>query len=136
MEGQVGGVVAEPIANPLLEAITDLVNLLLSGEVPQFVRASLFGGSITALAQEGGGVRPIAVGYTWRRLAGKGGVSACVCSPRCSPAGAEAAWLWGHGWHGSGCPCVSTGMSRTACRRVHVFVKAIDFTNAFNYPAA
>ena len=101
------GVVAEPMLIPLLEAITDLVNLLLSGEVPQFVRASLFGGSITALAKKGGGVRPMAVGYTWRRLAGK--VACRLVSARAAALLApRAAWLWGHGWHGSGCPCVST----------------------------
>ena len=71
VDGGTSGGGHRPIANTLLEAITDLVNLLLSGEVPQFVRASLFGGSITALAKKGGGVRPIAVGYTWRCLEGK-----------------------------------------------------------------
>ena len=79
-EGGTSGNGLRPTANPLLEAITDLVNLLLSGEVPQFVRASLFGGSITALAKKGGGVRPIAVCYTWGRLVGK--VVCRLVSPR------------------------------------------------------
>ncbi len=60
-EGGTSGSDPRPTVNPLLEAITDLVNLLLSGEVPRFVRATLFGGSITAIAKKGGGVRPIAV---------------------------------------------------------------------------
>ena len=51
VDGGTSGGGPRPIANPLLEAITDLVNLLLSGEVPQFVRASLFGGSITTPRQ-------------------------------------------------------------------------------------
>ena len=56
---------------PLLSSITTFVNLLLSGKVPNIVRPFLFGGSITALNKKGGGVRPIAVGCTWRRLAAK-----------------------------------------------------------------
>ena len=121
-----------PIANPLLEAITDLVNLLLSGEVPQFVRASLFGGSITALAKKGGGVRPIVVGYTWRRLAGK---VACQLVSACAAALLAPRQL-GFGVMGG------TEAAVHACRRYvenmpqgHVFVK-IDFTNAFQHPAA
>ena len=57
--------------HPLLMAITDLINLLLAGDTPTCVRVTLFGGSITAISKKGGGIRPIAVGYTWRRLAGK-----------------------------------------------------------------
>ena len=127
-EGGTSGSGPGPTANPLLEAITDLVNLLLSGEVPQFVRASLFGGSITALAKKGGGVRPIAVGYTWRRLAGK---------VACRLVSARAAALLAPRQLGFG---VTGGTEAAvhACRRYvenmpqgHVFVK-IDFTNAFN----
>ena len=55
---------------PILEAITDLVNLLLAGHAPTSVRAALFGASLTAILKKGGGVRSIAVGYVWRRLAG------------------------------------------------------------------
>jgi hypothetical protein len=57
--------------DPLLEAITDFINLILDGRTPEEVRPILFGGSLTALNKKGGGVRPIAVGYVWRRLAGK-----------------------------------------------------------------
>ena len=57
--------------DPLLEALTDFINLILEGRTPGEVRPILFGGSLTALNKKGGGVRPIAVGYVWRRLAGK-----------------------------------------------------------------
>ena len=78
-----------------------------------------------------GSARPMAaVGYTWRRLAGEGGVSACV-RPRCSPCWPPRQLGFGvTGWHGSGMSMHVDGMSRT-CRRGHVFV-IIDFTNAFN----
>ena len=55
----------------LLTAITGLVNILLSGKCPPQVAAILFGGKLVALQKKCGGVRPIAVGYTWRRLAAK-----------------------------------------------------------------
>ena len=53
-DGGTSGSAPRPTVNPLLEAITDLVNLMLSGEVPQFARATLFGGPITAIAKDGG----------------------------------------------------------------------------------
>jgi len=55
----------------LLSAVTGLVNLLLDGKCPQSVASVLFGGNLTALTKKTGGIRPIAVGYTWRRLAAK-----------------------------------------------------------------
>ena len=58
-------------AETLLEAITELINIMLAGRVPLAIRPTLFGGALTAIQKQGGGVRPIAVGYTWRRLAGK-----------------------------------------------------------------
>jgi len=56
---------------PLLEKITDFVNIVLEGKTPKRVRPILFGGSLTALRKVGGGLRPIAVGYFWRRLVRK-----------------------------------------------------------------
>ena len=57
--------------DPLLCAVTDLVNLLLNGDAPSHVRGVLFGADLLAIAKKGGGVRPIAVGYVWRRLVAK-----------------------------------------------------------------
>lgn len=57
--------------NPLLVAIVDLVNLLLEGKTPLPVRGALFGATLLAIAKKQGGIRPIAVGYVWRRLAAK-----------------------------------------------------------------
>ena len=55
----------------LLTAITSFTNRLLKGECPPDVHPLLFGGALTALAKKDGGIRPIAVGSVWRRLAAK-----------------------------------------------------------------
>src|SRR5260221_13004965 len=48
-----------------------LVNTLLQGSCPEQVQNLLFGGNLIALNKKDGGVRPIAVGSVWRRLAAK-----------------------------------------------------------------
>ena len=57
--------------HPLLVGITYLINLLLGGHTPTSVRGALFGATLLAIAKKTGGIRPIAVGYVWRRLAAK-----------------------------------------------------------------
>jgi len=57
--------------NPLLVAVTDLVNLLLEGKAPLPVRGALFGATVLAIAKKQGGIRSIAVSYVWRRLAAR-----------------------------------------------------------------
>ena len=52
-------------------ALVTLVNLVISGQVPDSVRPLLFGAALCALAKKGGGIRPIAVGNTLRRLTTK-----------------------------------------------------------------
>src|SRR6218665_3825562 len=51
--------------------MTAFVNLLLAGTCPQELRPVLFGGTLFALRKKSGGLRPIAIGYIWRRLASK-----------------------------------------------------------------
>ena len=51
--------------------LTDFVNVVLQGDLPTEAREILFGGRLIALQKKDGGVRPIAVGYTLRRLAAK-----------------------------------------------------------------
>lgn len=55
----------------LLSAITSFINCLLDGKCPPTVRPVLFGGNLIALTKKTGGIRPIAIGYTWRRIAAK-----------------------------------------------------------------
>jgi hypothetical protein len=47
--------------SPLLMAISDLVNVLLDGKTPNFVRGTIFGANLLAISKKNGGVRPIAV---------------------------------------------------------------------------
>ena len=112
----------------LLEAITEFINIVLAGRTPATVCPLLFGGALTAILKRGGGVRPIAVGYTWRRLAGKvagrrvGPRAAALLAPKqlgfAVPGGAEAA-VHAARRYVSGLP------------QGHVLVK-VDFANAFN----
>ena len=55
----------------LLTSITGFVNLLLEGKCHPAVTPILFGGTLIALEKKSGGIRPIAIGYTWRRVAAK-----------------------------------------------------------------
>jgi len=53
------------------ETILEFVNLLLAGGVPEAVRPGFFGGRLFALSKPGGGLCPIAIEMTLRRLAAK-----------------------------------------------------------------
>lgn len=55
----------------LLSALTGFVNLTLSGRCPPEVAKSFFGGRLNALDKKDGGIRPIVVGFTLRRLSSK-----------------------------------------------------------------
>ena len=112
----------------LITAITTLVNHLLQGHCPTEVVPFLCGGSLTALTKKTGGIRPIAVGYYWRRLAAK-----------CVNIFASAKLLnyfnpiqLGVGVRG-GCEAAAVHPCRryVASMQGYVIVK-LDFTNAFN----
>jgi hypothetical protein len=55
----------------LLTSITAFVNSLLDGKCSPAAAPILFGGQLMALEKKSGGIRPIAIGYTWRRIAAK-----------------------------------------------------------------
>ena len=55
----------------LKEVLTDACNHILSGKIPETIRPAFYGASLCALSKKGGGIRPIAVGNTLRRLATK-----------------------------------------------------------------
>ena len=55
----------------LKNAITDFVNILLEGNLPVADSQIIFGGRLIALQKKDGGIRPLAIGYTLRRLAAK-----------------------------------------------------------------
>ena len=54
-----------------LRALTKLVNVILEGKVPFQLRSYFFGAELIALKKPDGGLRPIAVGNTFRRLSAK-----------------------------------------------------------------
>ena len=114
--------------HPLLVAITDLTNLQLEGHTPSSVRSTLFGATLLAIHKKTGGIRPIAVGYVWRRLTAK--VSCCHVKE-------ASATLLAPRQLGFGIAGGAEAAVRAARRYVEnmnqgqVFVK-IDFKNAFN----
>ena len=55
----------------LLQSLTAFTNLVLTGDIPAEIRPFFCGASLTALNKKDGGVRPIAVGCTLRRLVAK-----------------------------------------------------------------
>lgn len=55
----------------LLKELTALVNLMLSGKVCPEIVPVLYGANLIALKKKDGGIRPIAVGSTFRRLTSK-----------------------------------------------------------------
>ena len=54
-----------------LSLINYFTNLLLEGKCHDEVSPIIFGGSLIVLTKKSGGIRPIAIGYTLRRLAAK-----------------------------------------------------------------
>ncbi|KAG1702407.1 Retrotransposable element SLACS protein [Nymphon striatum] len=60
------------ISSSLLEVLTKLLNcIVLSGDIPENVCPTFYGASLMALSKKDGGLRPIAIGNTLRRLVGK-----------------------------------------------------------------
>ena len=51
--------------------LTDLINVMLGGEIEQFVVPILYSTNECAIRKKNGGIRPIAVGSTIRRLSAK-----------------------------------------------------------------
>jgi hypothetical protein len=112
----------------LLKALTDFTNLVLAGGCPTKVRQIFFGGNLIALSKKSGGIRPIAIGYTLRRLVAK-------CANRYATV--KLAAFFSPLQVGLGVPAGCEGAIHAARRFLvsmqyeQVFVK-LDFANAFN----
>ena len=66
------------LKDEVLGKLQQLVQLLARGDAPASVHSWISGGSLVALRKKDGGLRPIAVGETWRRLVSKVLVSSCA----------------------------------------------------------
>ena len=55
----------------LLKSITALTNLMLSGKVLEIICRIIYGARLCALLKKDGGLRPIAIGSTFRRITAK-----------------------------------------------------------------
>ena len=113
----------------LLVAVTDLTNLLLEGKTPPSVTGSLFGANLLAIRKNNGGIRPIAVGYVWRRLTAK---VACSHAREVSITLLAPSRQLGFGISGG----IEAAVRAARCylenmNRGKLFVK-VDFRNAFN----
>ena len=98
------------------------------GKVPASVQGALFGANLQAIAKKTGGIRPIAVGYVWRRLAAK-----VACSHvKEAATGLLAPRQLGFGISGGAEAAVRSArryMENTSSGKLLV---KIDFRNAFN----
>ena len=65
---------ANEAGNRLLESLTKLVNFVLQEKIPEIIRPIFFGANLFAFSKKEGGIRPIAVGTTLRRLITKAGL--------------------------------------------------------------
>lgn len=113
----------------LLKTLTCLSNFMLAAKMPSRLCSIMYGASLCALNKLDGGIRPIAVGNTFRRLVAK---LACA-SVRPEMAAKFAPKQVGFGTPG-GCEAAAhatrTFIKKNASRRA-VLLK-IDFRNAFN----
>ena len=118
------------ISKNVLESISTLLNdIIYPGKVPAEIREKFFGARLIALSKADGGLRPIAIGNTIRRLAGK------VCMYAVSNYATEHFYP-----HQLGVGTKAGAEAAThACRRFmgasntddRILIK-IDFKNAFN----
>jgi len=111
-----------------LTALTAFINLVLSGGCPFEVAPIFFGGRLLAMNKKSGGVRPIAIGFSLRRLASK-------CANSFGTNNLKSYFhphQLGVGISG-GCEAAIHSARRylEAMPTDHVLVK-LDFTNAFN----
>ena len=116
------------VGGTLSEVLADFANLVLGGGVPKAVRPIFFGATLLPFIKKDGGIRPIAVGLTLRRLIAK------IASSRAldSCAGVLGPSQLGVGVKGGAEALVHS--ARLYVQRMdesRAFVK-LDFKNAFN----
>ena len=109
-----------------IESITNLVNNLLAGKMPNEIAAYFCGANLFGAKKKDGGIRPIAVGEILRRLVSK--VAMRVLSKKAEQL--LSPFQLGVGVRG-GCETVVHAL-REAMKDNNSFVLQVDFQNAFN----
>ena len=112
----------------LRRALTRLVNTALRADLPNFLVRSVFGASLCALRKKTGGLRPIAVGCLYRRLATKVGLR-----PLTNKLGAELAPIQLGFGSRNGCEAaVHATRFFLETMPIDFIIVKIDMRNAFN----
>ena len=112
----------------LIDALVDFTNLVLGGGVPAPVRPTFFGATLIPFTKKDGGLRPIAVGLSLRRLVSKAAAKSAsyICAPLLAPL------QLGVGVRGGAEALVHAARRFLDCKAAdRAFVK-LDFKNAFN----
>lgn len=113
----------------LLSSIKDFSNMMLAGKVLKDIIPIIYGASLCALEKKDGGIRPIAVGTTFRRLTAK-----IACKSIRAPIGEYLRPKQFGFATKSGCEVVLHG-TRTFLKlnsKTRKILLKIDFKNAFN----
>ena len=109
-------------ASSLLMALASFSTLVLEGKTPPAIRPFLFGATLVALDKKGGGVRPIAISCTLRRLVAK------IVN---DASNLLAPWQLGYGISGGAEAAVhATRLYFNQLQPDHALIK-LDFRNAF-----
>ena len=116
------------LESPLVVALTGFVNTLLRGDCPEAIIPILFGGRLIALAKKEGGIRPIAVGSVWRRLASKCASTYAIRATRDLLAPRQV----GVGVPGGAEASVHASRRFIDSLKTNQFFFKLDFSNAFN----
>nr|GEX66601.1 putative reverse transcriptase domain-containing protein [Tanacetum cinerariifolium] len=118
------------IAVGLLKAISVVVNLLLEGKCPKVLAEFVASAPLTPLLKPDNGIRPIAVGAIWRRLASKTAMRGVK---------KEMSKYLGDFQFGVGVPSGAEAVLHGANRFLNKFhsdgslaMLTVDFSNAFN----
>ena len=120
--------VVDPDDSPLLSSLRDFCSVVLQGITPVCVRPFFFGANLVVIRKSQGGVRPIAVGCTLRRLVAKV-ASRFVIDDLSDLLSSR---QLGYGVHGGAEAAVHAARNFLSSLPLdHAMVK-LDFKNAFN----
>ena len=117
-------------ADQLIDSLTAFCNMVLNGKVPAEIQPIFCGASLFALSKKSGGIRPIAVGCTLRRLVAKVAVNVISCQAATTLSPHQLGVGVKHG--------IEAAVHATRCylhNRVcntDIAILKLDFSNAFN----